>query len=229
MIDDSAVIATRPEIGTLRELDGKKIGVLVNADSGQTGAIVRLAVERAGASASYVGLGTFRNILAALTAGDIDGGALPPDFLLREEDRKRWNCFEARSLAVPVILATTRRAIASDRERVLRTLRGFIESMHRFKTQADVVVPLLQEFLGLSDRTAVERIHAHHASLILMVPRPELANGMQGLRDLLARYPAARGLQETDIVDASLIDELVESGFISRLHANDVGRSPQLH
>jgi hypothetical protein len=219
ILHDDIVIMTNPAITKLEQLRSKKVGVLTDAYSGQTGVIVRLAAERAGAAATYVGLGTYRNIFAALAAGDIDAGALPIDFRFLGESLHRWNFFETRSLEVPAIFATTRRAIATDRELVLRVLRGFIEAIHRFKTQAGVVVPLLQEFLGFSDRRAVERLHEYYASVIPVVPRPTLLDGMQQLRDLFAqRYPGARELQEADIVDSSLIDDLEQSGFIAQLY-----------
>jgi hypothetical protein len=185
--------------------------------------IVRLAAERAGAAATYVGLGTYRNIFAALAAEDIDAGALPIDYQFLGQSQHRWNCFETRSLGVPAIFATTRRAIAADRELVLRVLQGFIEAIHRFKTQAAAIMPLLQEFLGFSDRHAVERLHEYYASVLPVVPRPALSDGMQELRDLFCqRYPAARELQEADIVDSSLIDDLEQSGFIAHLYDKSV-------
>jgi ABC-type nitrate/sulfonate/bicarbonate transport system substrate-binding protein len=50
------VIMTNARVTRLDQLDGKTVGVLFDAYSGQTGVIVRQAVERAGAAASYVGL-----------------------------------------------------------------------------------------------------------------------------------------------------------------------------
>jgi beta-glucosidase len=48
------------------------VGVLTDVYSGQTGVVTRLAIERAGAVANNVGLGTFENIYAALAKGEID-------------------------------------------------------------------------------------------------------------------------------------------------------------
>jgi hypothetical protein len=45
---------------------------------------------------------------------------------------------------------------------------------------------------------------------------------MEALREfLVAKYPAAVSLKESDIADSSLIDELERSGFIDRLYAAD--------
>jgi ABC-type nitrate/sulfonate/bicarbonate transport system substrate-binding protein len=222
IVADSAVVMAQPSVTSLDQLGGKRVGVLTDAYSGQTGVIVRLALERAGAVAYYVGLGTFRNILGALASGQIDAGALPVDFQFLDECR-RWSCFEARSLGVPAVLATTRRTIAAHRELVLRMLRGFVGAIHRFKTRPDQIVPLLQEFLDFDDRGAVERVHRHYARLLPVIPRPDLAEGMPDLRDLFSRrYGTARTLAEVDIADPSLIDCLAEGGFIASLYGSAI-------
>jgi hypothetical protein len=211
------VIMTSPRIRRLDELNGKTVGVLFDAHSGQTGVIVRHAVERAGAAASYLGLGTYQNIFSALIAGEIDAGALPFDFRFLEEVQNRWNCFET-SLRLPEIFATTRRKIAANRSQVLHVLRGFIETIHQLRNSARMVVPIFQEFLGIADRRAVEGIYQYYTSVLPIVPRPELRDGMVELRDLFSqRYPNATGLQEADIADLSLIDEVEQSGFIAQL------------
>jgi hypothetical protein len=221
-LQNHIVIMTAPRITRLDQLNGKTVGVLFDAYSGQTGVIVRLAVERVGAAATYVGLGTYRNIFAALTAGKIDAGALPVDFRFIEESQSCWNCFET-SLRLPEIFATTRRKIAADREQVLCVLRGFVETIHQFKTRASVVVPLLQEFLGFTDRRAIECIYEYYTSMLPIAPRPELHDGMLELRDLFSeRYPEASELQEDDIADLSLIDELEHSGFVTQLNDSAV-------
>jgi ABC-type nitrate/sulfonate/bicarbonate transport system substrate-binding protein len=218
---DEIVIAARPGITTLDELAGRKVGVLTDAWSGQAGVIVRRAIERAGARATYLGLGTYRGIHAALAAGEIDAGALPIDVRFVGDGTEGWTMFEASAL--PSVFATTRRMITVDRGRVLDVMRGVLEAIHLFKTRADIVVPLLQDFVGCSDRGAVERLRDHQAPLFPALPRPGLAAGLQEIRDVfVGRYPAARDLQEADIVDASLIEEIARSGFVEGLYGKKV-------
>lgn len=218
-------VMSRRELTSLDHLAGKRIGVLTDAYSGQTGVMTRLTVEKAGATATYVGLGTYQNIYAALAAGEIDAGAVPIDLRFSGERQHGWNAFETASLGVPSVFATTRRLIASNRDLVMRAVRGVVETIHLFKTQPDVVVPLLQRFLNISDRKAVEDLREFYAPLFPPAPRPSLSAGMQGVRDLFSkRFPAAQKLQESDIADSSIIDELEQSGFIQRLYAGDPKR-----
>src|SRR4030095_15718804 len=120
--------------------------------------------------------------------------------------------------ATPSIFATTRTLIASNRELVVNVMRGFVDTIHLFKTRPDVVVPLLQRYMKIEDRKAAEELHAFYVPVFQRVPRPSFPE-MQALRDFLVKkYSAAVSLKESDIADSSFIDELERSGFIDRLY-----------
>jgi len=216
------IILAKPEVKSLAQLNGKPVGVLTDVYSGQSGVITRLAIEKAGAKADYVGLGTFENIYAALEAGKVDAGAFQSDYRFVGKEQYGWSVFETEEFGVPSIFGTTRRTIAANREACLGMVRGFIETIHLFKTQRDVVVPLLQEFLHFKERKAVEDLRAYFAPLLPAVPRPDFGEGIADLRKLfVSRYPKAAELKETDIVDSSLVDEVEKSGFVRQLYGDN--------
>lgn len=219
---DNLCIALRPELKTLEELHGRRVGVLSDATSGQTGINARLTIEKAGASATYVGLGGYGNIYKALIAGEIDAGPLPLHLRFSGERQYGWNIFDlAFGGAVPSVFATTRKLIATNRELVLRVAQGFIQTVHAFKTQPEVYIPVLQRFLQVSDRKLVEDQYHFYVPLFPQVPRMALsAEGMQSIRDTFsAKYPAAKCVREADFTDSSIVDELEKSGFIAKLDA----------
>ncbi|MGB7259348.1 MAG: ABC transporter substrate-binding protein [Pseudolabrys sp.] len=213
----NSFVMTRKEITQLAQLAGKKVGVLTQ--TGQTSVAARITVEKAGATATYVPLGKFNRIYAALAAGEIDAGALPIDLRFTGQLRYGWNAFPINEFGTPSIFASTRRLIASNRALVMDVMQGFVETIHLFKTRPDIVVPLLQRYLNIEDRKAVEELHAFHVPVFQKIPRPSFP-GMQTLRELLAKkYPNAASLKESDIADSSFIDELERNGFIDRLYA----------
>jgi ABC-type nitrate/sulfonate/bicarbonate transport system substrate-binding protein len=125
---------------------------------------------------------------------------------------------------LPSILATTRRRISEKRELVMNIVRGVVETIHLFKTRPDIAAPLLQRFMNFNEPRAAEALHAFYVPLFPAIPRPDLSGGLQTLRDLFAkRYPAAANLQESDFVDASIIDEVERSGYVEKLY----GGSPR--
>ena len=86
-------LALQPGFTSLAQLEGKRVGVLSDATSGQTGINVRLTLEQAGVTATYVGLGGNGNIYQALIAGEIDAGPLPLHLRFSGERRYGWNVF----------------------------------------------------------------------------------------------------------------------------------------
>src|SRR6185437_9776405 len=213
-------VMTRKEITQLTQLTGKKVGVLT--ETGQTSVAARITIEKAGATATYLPLVKFDRIYAALADGEIDAGALPIDLRFSGEALHGWNAFPIDAFDAPSIFATTRKLIASNKQLVMNVMQGFVETIHLFKTQPDIVVPLLQRYVKIDDRKAAEDLYAYHVPVFQKVPRPSFA-GMQTLREyLVAKYPAAASLKETDIADPSFIDELERSGFIDRLYAGDI-------
>jgi len=219
---DNLCIALRPELKTLAELDGKRVGVLSDATSGQTGINARLTIEKAGATATYVGLGGYGNIYKALIAGDIDAGPLPLHLRFAGERQYGWNIFAlAFGGAIPSVFATTRKLIATNRELVMRVAKGFIQTVHAFKTQPEVYIPVLQRFLELSDRKLAEDQYRFYVPLFPQVPRMALsAEGLQSIRDTFSKtYPAAQSVREADFTDSSIVDALERSGFIEKPYA----------
>jgi ABC-type nitrate/sulfonate/bicarbonate transport system substrate-binding protein len=212
-----AFVITRKDITELAQLGGRKVGLLT--ETGQTSVATRLTVEKAGAIATYVPLITFNRIYDALQSGEIDAGALPIDLRFSGQLRHGWNAFPMDSFDGPSVFATSRSFVLANRELVTSVMQGFVETIHLFKTRPDIVVPLLQRYLNLEDRKAVEALHAFHVPVFKNVPRPSFP-ATQALRDfLVAKYPAARSLNEDQIADSSFIDQLECSGFIDRLYA----------
>jgi hypothetical protein len=85
--------------------------------------------------------------------------------------------------------------------------------------EEDIVLPLLQRYLNIEDRKAAEDLHAFHVPVFRKVPSP-LLPGLPQLREFLVQtFPYAMSLREPDMADASLIDDLVRSGFIDQLYA----------
>lgn len=186
----------------------------------ETAVNTRRTLEKAGVTATYPGLGTYEKIYSAIASGEIEAGAAPIRLRFLGERQHDWHAFPMDTLDLPSVFATTRTMIASNRDVVLRAVRGMVEAIHLFKARPDVAAPLLQRFLNLGDRSAAQDLHAHYVPLFSRTSKASLGEGMQGLRDTFARrYPAVERMQASDIVDSSFIDELERSGFVDALYA----------
>lgn len=216
-LHEGVFVMARREITRPEQLAGARIGA-VDA-MGQFGRAMQSLLKQWGVSASVVSLGSFRAIYAALGAGKVDAGYLPVDFRFRGQNEFGWNVLHGLPAGTGGIV-TTRRFITAKRGLVAEVVKGFVDSIHLFKTQPDMVVPLLERFLQFSDRKAVEQLHAFYVPLFRTVPRPTFFSEMQRLKDIFSKqYAAVERLQPEDLYDSSFVDELDRSGYIQRLYS----------
>ncbi len=171
-------------------------------------------------AAVFVFLGTFPKIYAALEAQEIDAGVLTAEYRFAAQ-----RAFGLRVLAdmadlgfPPSVLATTRGLIGSSRGVVARVVQGYVETIHLFKTKRPVVVPLLHRYLQLFDRQTIEDIYEYHAPRLQELPVSPAMGIQTLLNEFVSRYRAARTLSPTAIVDTSFLDQLEQTGFVTKLY-----------
>jgi ABC-type nitrate/sulfonate/bicarbonate transport system substrate-binding protein len=214
---DAAFLVARRDITKPEQLANARIGG-VDA-TGQFGRAVQVLLEKWGVSASVVSLGSFQAIYKALGKGEIDAGHLPVDLRFLGENEFGLNAIAGLPVGAGGIV-TTRRLIAANRELVSQFVQASVETIALFKTEPDVVVPLLQRYLQIDDRKSVEQVLAYYAPLFQSNPRPTFASEIEPLRAIVARkYPAASTIRPEDLADASFVDELDRTGYIAQLYS----------
>lgn len=196
-LHEGIFVMARRDITKPEQLARKRIGVV--DQTGQLGRAMQLLLQKWGVSATLISLGSFQAIYAALGKGDLDAGYLPIDLRFRGQNEFGWTALESLPAGTGGIV-TTRRFVAANRDVVAGIVKGFVDTIHLFKTRRDTVVPLLQSFLQFTDRKVVEELHAFYTPVFRAVPRPPLSQGLY---------------------DASFVDELDQSGYIQRLYAGD--------
>lgn len=213
---DIAFLMARRNITTPEQLAGARIGG-VDA-KGQFGKYVDGLLAKWGVTANVLTLGSFKNVYAALEKGEIDAGYLPVDLRFIGEKEFGWNNLAGIPIGAGGIV-TTRRQIASNPDLVSRFVKASVETIAMFKTRPDQAVPLLQSFLQISDRKAVETLHAYYVPLFRAIPRPTFEADLPGLKTTFAReFPAVANLRSEDLCDASFVNELERTGYINGLY-----------
>jgi ABC-type nitrate/sulfonate/bicarbonate transport system substrate-binding protein len=213
----SGYILARRDITETAALANKRIGVLT--ETAQFAIATQQMLRIWGVTATLVPLGSFKNIYAALEAGSIDAAYFTLDYRIRAERELGANAFPGPASLGNQVLATTRRLIGRNADLVTRVVRGYLESIHWFKTErAAAVVPLLQQFLQFTDPRSVEDIYNFFVTTFQDVPRLTDDGIRALLEQLAAKYPAAQMLSSSQVTDMSFLDELEKSGFIARLY-----------
>jgi ABC-type nitrate/sulfonate/bicarbonate transport system substrate-binding protein len=210
-------VMSRREITKPEQLAGGRVGAV--DQTGQLGRAMQALLQKWGVSATLVSLGSFQAIYAALGKGEVDAGYLSVDLRFRGQNEFGWNALESLPAGTGGIV-TTRRFVAANRDVVVAVVKGFVDSIHFFKTQRDAVVPLLQSFLQFNDRKAVEALHDFYVPLFLAVPTPTFFSELPNLKSAFSKqYGDASKLQPRDLQDSSFVDELDQSGYIRQLYA----------
>jgi hypothetical protein len=209
-------LVARRELTAPMDLRGGRIGVLTEA--GQTGLSARTLLRQWGITATLVPLGTYPKIYAALWAQDIDAGMLAEEYRLTAQRALGLTAFPIPATALPSTLASTRRLIHHRRGLVARVVQGYVETIHLFKTNRSLVVPLLHRFLQHFDEATVEDMYEFYAPRFQQLPLPSAVVIQQLLNEFAATYPVAHTLPPTAMTDTSMLEELEQSGFVARLY-----------
>ena len=213
---DVAFLMSRRDIPKPEQLAGARIGG-VDAN-GQFGKYVQALLDKWNVSATVLTLGSFQAIYAALGKGEIDAGYLPVDLKFMGETEFGFNSLAGIPIGAGGIM-TTRRLIVSDREMVSRFAKASVETIAMFKTKPELAVPLLQSYLQMSDRKAIEALHAYYLPLFRAIPRPTFDSDLPRLRSAFSReFPAAATLRSEDLCDVSFVDDMQRTGYIDGLY-----------
>jgi ABC-type nitrate/sulfonate/bicarbonate transport system substrate-binding protein len=214
---DAAFLMARRDITKPEQLVNARIGG-VDA-TGQFGRAVQVLLKKWDVPATVVSLGSFQAIYKALGTGEIDAGYLPADLRFLGENEFGLNAIVGLPVGAGGIV-TTRRLISANRELVAQFVQASVDTIALFKTQPDIVVPLLQRFLQIEDRKSVEQVLAYCRPLFQANPRPTFVSEIQQLRSIVSqKFPAAANIKPEDLADASFIDDLDRTGYIDRLYS----------
>jgi ABC-type nitrate/sulfonate/bicarbonate transport system substrate-binding protein len=211
-------IMARPEIKQPANLRGKRIGVTRlggSTDWALDAALKQWGLER-GRDVVVVQTGGMPEGLAGLVSGGLDAVVLSPPSNFKAEKSGMRELVDVGQLRITfpnTPLSTTRSYIRSNREGVLRFLRGFTQGLQRLRTDKDFSLKVLSKYTKVRDAETLGELYQTHGVRYTgdMVPyvRPE------GVEEILKRTPGkeAREAKPADFIDNSVLKELDQSGW----------------
>lgn len=123
--------------------------------------------------------------------------------------------YEFPNLCVTV----TQSYLASNRDTVKRVIMAIIEGVHYFKTNKAESKKLMAKVSRQNNEDYLESSYLGHAKLFERVPLVGRDGVETQIKAAVARKPGVH-VKVEDIVDNSVVQELVKSGFIDRLYKN---------
>jgi NitT/TauT family transport system substrate-binding protein len=220
------VVLARPSITTVDGLRGKILGTSKAGSAAETAS--RLALQHMGLEPgkdiTLLEVGEEPERVAALEAGQVDAIMSSPPYL-HALIQKGYNVvFDFGKIGIPYAhtgVATTREFLSQNRPVVVAFMKAMVEAAVRMKTDETGTKEVLAKFTGLDLTANAADLQDGYDNVIKPylqeVPYPSV-EAMQTLLDAtVASNPDAAGVKIEQLIDASVIKELENSGFIAGL------------
>jgi ABC-type nitrate/sulfonate/bicarbonate transport system substrate-binding protein len=210
-------VMSRPEVKQAAQLRGKKVGVTRlggSTDWALDAALKHWGIERG--QITVIQTGGMPEGLAGLTAGSLDAVVLSPPSNFRAAKAGMHELEDVGQLKITfpnTPLSTTRSFIRTNRDGVLRFLRGFTQGLQRLRADKEFSMKVLSKYTKVTDAETLSQLHqtygVRYSGDRIPLVRPE------SIDEILKRTPGkeARDAKATDFLDNSLLQELDKSGW----------------
>ena len=218
-------VMARSDLKRPEDLKGKRVGVTRLGSASHLVLLMMLRTWNMSPNdVQTMQIGSSPAMMAALEKGGIDAAILTePTFFFAEDQGYRVlaDLADMDIYYLHSMIDTTRAFVRTHRDLALRFMRGYIEGIAFFKKNRKESLEVLAKKLRTapSQTKYVERSYALYSSgYFENAPYPSL-KGVTTVLDFLAKdNPRARSADPRSFIDASLVRELDDSGFIKKLY-----------
>ena len=210
-------------VKSIQDLKGHSIGIagFEGASDFAANYIIRKEGMVPGKDVMLISVGGQQERLTALASGKLKAVLVQPPFTRRAEKIgfRRLVNFSSLDLEFQTLgYATTRSYLKADREACLNFLKAATEATYFFKSHKNESTSILATFLKTQDQDALEEAYSLNARYLIPEVPYSSVKGLQNTLELMAfRNPKAKDKDPREVIDDSLVKEMEESGFISRL------------
>jgi NitT/TauT family transport system substrate-binding protein len=216
-------LVVRPEIKTVAQLKGKRIGVAGFGLGAHRGAQIMLAKLGLNPDTDVIMLqiGSDPTRMTALINGTIDATVFNPPLHNRAKEAGMRILANIEDLGLPVqasALVSTERFIKKNPDITRRAIRSIIESIHLLKTNPELTKRSIRKYMRFKDERDTEEAYQVIQDVMPKKPYPTVEGVKAVLDELSPKLPAAKTAQPREFMDIRFIEELDRSGFIDRLY-----------
>jgi NitT/TauT family transport system substrate-binding protein len=213
-------LMAKPEIKSVSDLRGKKIGITRVGSSTHTSALY--ALGQAGLRPSdyqILPLVEVPNILTALIAGQIDAGIVSPPTNSRARKagfKELVNLAKEGPEYVSVGVGTSRAYLRTNEDIVRRVVRSYAEGVYTFKTNKAAALKMIQNQLKVKE-TEIQEDTYNQFRRYLEYPPYVSRKAMEAvLIELGDKESAAKTAKPEDFIDMRFVNELEKEGFFKQ-------------
>jgi ABC-type nitrate/sulfonate/bicarbonate transport system substrate-binding protein len=210
-------LMTRPDIKRPEDLKGRKIGVTNLGDSPDlvlSMVLEKLGLQR-GKDVMVVAIhGGMPDMMLAVSKGFVDGGMISAPSNLRGLKAGLRELIDSADLGVPYLnspLSTRRAFIKSNRDTVLRVLRGYYEGVQATRNEREPSMKILAKYTRVQDPEILAEAYRIYGVKHLQKTIHVDVDGVAQLMKSLGKEAAIAN--PASVIDASLVQELERDGF----------------
>lgn len=219
IIPQSLVVT--PEIKSADDLRGKRLGV--SRFGALSDLVIRRYLRKLGLDptkdVTIVQIGGIPELVTAMKAGAISGGAISPPALTvaKKAGFRELSDFETLDYKYPAVaIASTKSFVQRQRATALNFIRGEIEGIHAIRTQKSFAINVLKKYMRISDTDVLEDGYRYAVKFFQPRPYPTL-DEVRAVLDEYKSMPQAANAKPEQFIDLSLLQELEKEKFFDRL------------
>ena len=208
-------IMALPEIKTLQDLRGKRVGVTRIGSS--TDFTMRLVLRKIGLQpdkdVAFVQLGDLASQAAALGTKAIAAAAFVPPFNLKAKEvgaRLLVDMARVGAHYPHTGLVASRKYLHSSNDVVRRFLRGYAQGLRRMVADPSFAKAVLSKYTKTAEPEYLDAMHQYALDFVERVPYPTRDGIMETLRE--SEHPRAKNARPEDFIDDQLVRGLESEG-----------------
>jgi NitT/TauT family transport system substrate-binding protein len=214
----------RPEIKTVDQLKGKKIGITRFGSAPDIS--VRYALRKYNINPdkdlTLIQLGFMATVAAGLQGGSIEGGVVSPptQFAVDKAGFKELISITDMNFAFPnPALVAVGSIIKSRPEVINRFMRAYVRGIHRARTDPQFTYKSMAKYRKFQDAAVLLKAYDFYMSKVLeKAPYINMTGVQNVLEDLAKTVPAAKSAKPEQFVDHRFLDDLEKSGLMKELY-----------
>jgi ABC-type nitrate/sulfonate/bicarbonate transport system substrate-binding protein len=212
-------VFSTPDVKTIADLKGKKIGV--TAIGSQEDSVIRFILRERGLlpdrDFAMVAVGGAPTRLAALSKGVVQASTFIPPQDIAAEKLGLHELIDMSTLGLynpGSCFASTKSYIKTHRDIVMRVMKTFVEGLRFYKDNREFVLKVTADFAQNRDPEVLRPTYDTVTKYQDRIPYVNMKGIEFMLKTLELRDPRAKTFDPNAVVDSSFIQELDKSGFI---------------
>jgi NitT/TauT family transport system substrate-binding protein len=217
-------IHAKPEVKSIDELRGKRIGVTRYGSSSDVSARYALRKHNLDPQKDVVllQLGSMSSIFSALRSGAIEGALVSPptQFLSEKLGFKELVSITDLDYAYPnPAMAVPGELIHKKPDIIDRFMRAYVRGIHRARTEREFTIKSLAKYTTVTDPVLLSKTYDFYVGKVIeKAPYINMAGLQNALDDLARTIPAAKTAKPEQFVDLRFLDRLEKSGLLKELY-----------